>query len=34
MHPESAVGVVIIEGTVLRAEGTSLADVVDAYEKK
>ncbi|HYU56652.1 MAG TPA: pyridoxamine 5'-phosphate oxidase family protein [Actinomycetota bacterium] len=34
MHPESAVDVVIVEGTVHRAAGTSLASVADAYERK
>lgn len=34
VHPESAVDVVIIEGTVQLAEGTSLAGAVEAYEKK
>jgi hypothetical protein len=34
MHPESAVDVVIIEGTVYTAEVASLAVVVYAYEKK
>jgi len=34
VHPESAVDVVIIEGTVRRTEGQALAEAGDAYEAK
>ncbi|HYT78739.1 MAG TPA: pyridoxamine 5'-phosphate oxidase family protein [Actinomycetota bacterium] len=34
VHPESAVNVVIVEGTVQRTEGQALAEAGDAYEAK
>ena len=34
VHPESAVNVVIVEGTVQRTEGRVLAEAGDAYEAK
>lgn len=34
MHPESAVNVVVVEGSVRRAEGQALAEAGDAYAAK